>query len=417
MIEIRLKHLLALTAPLLLSVSPALAYNVTLHGYIQGNYSLATTGDNPDGGNFKWSEERAQVKFEASADPFRLFIKGDAFHDNIDGDSGLELREGYADYTAGRWDARVGRQVLTWGVGDLLFINDVFPKDYEAYFSGRPMEYLKKGIDAAKVGIYPGFLAIEFVAIPSFEPNNYPDPKRFWMYDPLPEITNREIQEPYEDWSDGEVAVRVYRDVAGFDASLYYYRGFSRQPAMMPDDSMAPTKITLVYPELSVYGASLQGRVLDGVLSLETGYYDSRQDETGTDPLISNSQTRFLLGYQRQLWEDFTVGFQYYGEYMEDYAEYERNLPSGFPKEKRLHQLATVRLTQFLLHQTLRLSLVAFYGLSDADYLLNPEIKYNVTDSIWIAMGGNMFGGDKSWTQFGQFAGNDNIYTQLRYEF
>jgi hypothetical protein len=237
------------------------------------------------------------------------------------------------------------------------------------------------------------------------------------MYDPMPEITNREIQEPYEDWSDGEVAVRVYRDVAGFDASLYYYRGFSRQPAMMPDDSVAPTKITLVYPDLSVYGASLQGRVLDGVLSLETGYYDSRQDETGTDPLIPNSQTRFLLGYQRQLWEDFTVGFQYYGEYMEDYAEYERNLPSGFPKEKRLHQLATVRLTQFLLHQTLRLSLVAFYGLSDADYLLNPEIKYNVTDSIWIALGGNIFGGDKSWTQFGQFAENDNIYTQLRYEF
>lgn len=417
MIEIRLKHLLSLTALLLSFPSPAIAYDVSLHGYVQGNYSLNTAGDNPDGKDFKWSEERAQVKLEAVADPFRLFVKGDAFHDDIDDNFGLELREGFADYTAGRWDARVGRQVITWGVGDLLFINDVFPKDYEAFFSGRPMEYLKKGVDGAKVGLYPGFVSVELIAIPSFEPNNYPDPNRFWMYDPMPGITNREVQDPYKDFHETEMALRLYRDVAGFDVSLYYYRGYSRQPAMIADNTLAPTKLTSFYPELSVYGASLQGRALDGVLSFETGYYDSSQDRMGTDPMIPNSQVRFLLGYQRQIWEDCTVGVQYYGEYMEDYSTYKQNLPSGFPKESRLHQLATVRLMQFLMHQTLRLSLFALYGLSDADYLLNPEVKYNLTDSISIAMGGNILGGGEPWTQFGQFAKDDNVYTQVRYEY
>ncbi len=56
-------------------------------------------------------------------------------------------------------------------------------------------------------------------------------------------------------------------------------------------------------------------------------------------------------------------------------------------------------------------------AMSDADYLLNPEVKYSLTDSIWLAMGGTVFGGDSSYTQFRQFAENDNIYTQLRYEF
>jgi hypothetical protein len=400
-----------------LSSSDAWAADVSLHGFAQGNYARNTVTGNPDGRDNKLSEERVQVKLEAAQDPVRLYIKSDAFYDNMDQHSILELREGYADYTSAKWDARVGRQVVTWGVGDLLFINDVFPKDYEAFFSGRPLEYLKKGADAAKVGVYPGFASIELIAIPYFEPNNYPDPKRFWMYDPLSGITTRETQDPYKDLRKTETALRIYRDVAGFDASLYYYHGYSRQPSALPDNSLAPTKLTLFYPGLSVYGASLQGRAWEGVLSLEAGYYDSRQDRGGTDPMVPNSQARCLAGYQAQLWEDFTAGLQYYGEYMTDYAEYGNSLPSGFPKEKRLYQHASIRLTQFLLHQTMRLSFFAFYGLSDEDYLLNPEFKYNVSDSIWLAVGGNFFGGGEPWTQFGQLAKDDNVYVQARYEF
>jgi len=417
MIEKKLTYLIFIAVLLLFLLSSAFAADISLHGFVQGNYSMNSAEDNPDGKDFKWSEERAQMKLEAAADPFRLFLKGDAFRDNIDKHSILELREGYADYTSEKWDARIGRQVITWGVGDLLFINDVFPKDYEAFFSGRPMEYLKKGIDGAKVGLYPGFVNFELIATPYFEPNNYPDPNRFWMFDPMAGITNKETQEPYRDFHKAETALRVYRDVAGYDTSLYYYHGFSRQPSIMPDDPVAPTKLTLFYPELSVYGASVQGRALDGVLSLEAGYYDSRQDRHGVDPIIPNSQMRYLIGYQRQLWADFTLGLQYYGEYMQDYSVYVQNLPSGFSPEKRLHQLASVRLTQFMINQTLRLSFFAFYGLSDRDYLLNPEVKYNITDSVWLAVGGNVFGGSKPWSQFGQFAKNDNVYAQVRYEF
>ncbi|MCK9418985.1 MAG: hypothetical protein M0R70_06380 [Nitrospirae bacterium] len=55
--------------------------------------------------------------------------------------------------------------------------------------------------------------------------------------------------------------------------------------------------------------------------------------------------------------------------------------PPGLPLEKWLHQLASLRLTQFMIHQTLRLSFFALYGLSDEDYLMDPEVKYNFTDS------------------------------------
>jgi len=393
------------------------ASDISIHGFIQGNYSVDTTASNPDGKDFKWVEERIQLKLDANKDPLHLFLKTDALYDHIDDDSDLELREGYADYASSSWDTRIGRQIITWGLGDLIFINDVFPKDYEAFFSGRPLEYLKIGSDAVKVGMYPSFASMELIVISFFEPNNFPDHDRFGMFDPMPAVTERDEEKPASTLENTEIAFRMYRDVFGFDASLYFYKGFFRQPSMLPDSMTSPTGIDLVYPELSVYGASLQGRALDGVLSLEAGYYDSREDRDGTDPMTPNSQERFLIGYQRQMWEDFTVGLQYYGEYMDDYSEYEEYLPSGFPQEKRFHELTSVRLTQFLVHQTLRLSFLSFYSPSDGDYLLNPEIKYNFSDSVWGATGANIFGGGDEWDQFGSLDENDNIYIQMRYEF
>ncbi len=397
--------------------SSARALDFSFHGFAQGNYSRDTSEHNPDGKELKWSEERVQLKFEASQDPFRLYIKEDAFYDHLDREAHAELREGYADYTAGTWDARAGRQIITWGLGDLLFINDIFPKDYEAFFSGRPLEYLKKGVDAVKIGAYPGFISAELVLVPVFEPNTFPDSRRFWMFDPFSGVTNRAEQKPASTAENSEAALRLYRDVLGLDGSLYFYKGYFRQASVMPDNPMTPTKLTFFFPKLNVYGASLQGRAMDGVVSLEAGYYDSREDRSGNDPMIPNSQTRYLIGYQRQLWEDFTVGLQYYGEYIQKYGAYTESLPAGFPRDKRLHELSTIRLTQFLLHQTVRLSFFAIYGISDRDYLINPEVKYNFTDAVWLAVGGNFFGGERPWTQFGQLANNDNVYTQVRYEF
>ncbi len=391
------------------------ASDISIHGFLQANHSMSTK-KNPDSGDFKWAEERLQLKLDASKEPLRLFIKTDLSYDHIDEEDEIELREGYADYTATKWDVRIGRQVITWGLGDLIFINDLFPKDYEAFFSGRPLEYLKKGIDGVKIGIYPDFASFELVIIPFFEPNNLPDPKRFWMYDPMPSITKHEEKKPATTIENTEVALRIYRSIGGFDTSLYLYRGFYRQPSIMPDNALMPEKLILFYPELSVYGMSLQGRALDGVMSIEAGYYDSRQDRSGKDHTVPNSETRFLIGYQNQIWEDFTVGLQYYGEYMHAYSEYRNNQPQGLPLERRLYQLTTLRLTQFLMHQNLKLSLFSFYSLSDKDYMLNPEIRYNLSDHIWIATGGNIFGGKESG-RFGQMRKNDNIYIQMRYEF
>ncbi len=76
-----------------------------------------------------------------------------------------------------------------------------------------------------------------------------------------------------------------------------------------------------------------------------------------------------------------------------------------------------MRLTQFLGHQTWKLSLFAYYSPADNDYLLQPQLSYKVSDDLSVALGGNVFGGEKRTTFFGQFDQDDNAYLNLRYDF
>lgn len=161
------------------------AMDVGINGFFQLNYSYSLQGRNPDGGDFKWAEERGQIKFEVLTEKLRLFSKTDLYYNHIDKDADTEIRELYIDYTETDWDLRIGRQIVTWGLGDLIFINDVFPKDYEAFFSGRPLEYMKKPVDALKVNLYPEIATVNMVIIPFFEPDRFPQRRRFYLYDPM----------------------------------------------------------------------------------------------------------------------------------------------------------------------------------------------------------------------------------------
>jgi hypothetical protein len=384
----------------------------TFSGFVQQNTAFNTVEANPDGRRHKWLEERVHLQFDAAAGDWRLLAKGDAAYDHLGRGDQSELREGYFDYSGGDWDLRVGRQVVTWGYGDLVFVNDVFPKDHEALFAGRPLEYLKRGVNAMKLGAYPKFASFEFVLAPSFHASRTPDARRFHLYDPMPTVTNRETVKPGQ----GDWGLRAYRDIAGWDVAVYLYRGHQRTPSMRPDNLSAPTKITYFHPGLSVYGASASGRVGDGILNLELARYDSRQDRAGSDFAVPNSQTRLLVAWQTQLWEDFSLNLQYYAERMDDYAAYLAALPTGFPIEKRTSPTLGLRATQLLQHQTLRLSVYASRTPSNGDYFANPELRYSFSDHVLVALGANVFGGKPSG-QFGQLARDDNVYMLWRYEF
>jgi hypothetical protein len=397
----------------------------SIHGFGLVNYSARPDGmpspesDGLGAYGFLLADQRVQLKLEARSPKgaVSLLAKPEFFYDAVEEEFGADLRECYLDFARNRWDVRVGRQIITWGIGDLIFINDVFPKDYAAFFSGRPLEYLKLGVDGLDVNFQSDALSAELVVIPPglFTPDNLPPRRRFFQFDPFPTLP-RETDEPSAQLQHTETALRLYRTVAETELSLYAYHGFWRNGTLTLDDPVAPTRAIKFFPELAEFGASARRSGFGGVWGAEVGYYDSLDDRSGTNPTIENSQFRFLVTYQRQLAQDFTGSLEYYGEWMQDYAACRRSVPAGFPVRPEVRDLIGLRLTKFLRYQTLKLSLFTFYSPLARDYFVNSEISYNFTDHLWAAVGGNIFGGSGD-SFFGQLGRNNNLYVALRYSF
>ncbi len=396
-----------------------------MHGFVQLNYaarpdfaaSPERDGLGRDG--FVLGEERLQLKLEArSADgAWAALAKPEIYHDAVAERGGATLREGYLDAAHGAWDVRLGRQIITWGVGDLVFINDVFPKDYAAFFSGRPLEYLKRGVDALDLNYQSDALSAELVVVPAglFTPDNLPPRERFFQFDPFPMLP-RATQEPAARFDRTETAFRLHGTVAETELAVYAYRGFWRSGALAPDAAAVSTRAIRFFPRLDVFGASARRSGLGGVWSAEVGHYASRDDPRGDNPAIDNSQLRFLVAHQRQLAEDFTGSIEYYGEWMQDYAAYRRAVPPGFPASRELRDLVGLRLTKLLRYQTLKLSLFTFYSPAARDFFANPEVSYQFSDRFSATLGGNIFGGPAQMF-FGMLGRNDNAYLSARYSF
>ena len=394
----------------------ATGQGVSLDGFAQSHVAGRTSRvDCPSGTacDYPAAELRGQLKAEGkNASGNAAFLaRLDLLRDAAVDDTRLVTRELFGDLTSENASARLGRQVITWGVGDLLFINDTFPKDYVALFTGQPLQYLKLGSDALKLNAFPGPVNFEMV-IAGFRPDNTPTKRRFIFADPLPAGLPRRTLEPGNDSGEAEISGRVSGYLANWELAGYVSRTHYRSPAW----HVTSSEIVGTYAHLNTAGASLTGPIGKGVVSLEAGYYDSPQDRDGRDPSVESSQFRGLVGYSRQLWEDSTLGLQLYGEWMRDYAAYRETLPVGFPVKDRLRKVATVRFTQFFAHQTVTFNLFAFAGLSERDRYVIPSLRYAFSDNLWAEVGANVFGGRRNGT-FGSMQDNSNVYFTVRYAF
>src|SRR3989337_2488749 len=274
-----------------LTTVTAYAQDITVHGFVQGNLSARITGeetpDSSEGGDYLSGEQRLRGEITGGDESTAFNLKVDLVHDSVSDEDNIDIREGYIDYRSDNYDLRIGRQIITWGAGDLLFINDTYPKNYSALFSGQPLEYLKVGSDAIKLSIYSDMISADLVVIPFFEPYQLPDSKRYFLFNPMPGLDVTE-DIPREEIENSEIALRLYRQMGRFDTSFYLYKGFFKLPGMKTDDPVLPTTAILFYPKLAVYGFSMQGAFADGVLSIEGGYYDSRDDRNGDDFMSGN---------------------------------------------------------------------------------------------------------------------------------
>jgi len=408
-------------------ITPKLKLPFDLTGFWEIRAGVRTQVD-PYQHDASLGETRLQLELEKNWTATSFKITTDFLYDhvfdhhsriNLDEARGwLDLREASFSFTPVEFmDVKLGRQILTWGTGDLIFINDLFPKDWNSFFIGRDQEYLKAPSDAIKVSLYGDLGTLDFVYTPSFDADRFIDGRRISYWNTmLDRIAGQDAiirtDKPNRWFRDDEFACRIYKNISGWELALYGYKGFWKSPA-----GMDPLSGRATFPKLNVYGGSVRGKVGRGIGHLEAGYYDSRDDSSGNDPFVRNDELRLLAGYEQELAKDFTVGVQYYLEQMMDYGDYRRSLSAGTRAADECRHVITIRLTKLLLEQNLAMSLFTFYSPSDRDAYLRPKISYKIDDHRSVELGGNVFLGEDDHTFFGQFSRNSNIYVSLRYSF
>jgi len=387
-----------------------------IHGFVEGLGGARTVdGRTVQAGDYTAEETRLQLRLSDYGDDAEYFSRVDFLFDQLTGDQArMEIREAWMLYNGwSKVDFKLGRQILTWGTGDLLFINDVFAKDWESFFIGREDQYLKAPHDALRMGIYPGPFNVDLVLLPGFEPDRLPTSPRLETYNPFGGRLQG-VVEPESRLDNGEVALRLSKMLGSWDVALYGHWGYFRQPL-----GVAPVTggVTLFYPRFDTYGASLRRGLLGGIANLEGGWLYSRDDKDGDNPWVENSSVRWMWGYDRQVATDTQVGLQGYYEYMLDHDLYARGVAPGMPVRDELRQLYTLRLTRYVQYQTLILSGFVFWSPTDEDYYLRASVEKKLTDALGVAVGGNFFGGTQDQTLFGSMENNDNVFLRARYSF
>lgn len=398
------------------------------HGFVETDCGVKISDDKAKRDSFNLLEQRLQLKtayfFEGEnylADRGGIIsFKGDFTVDEyFSGKTGFSLREFNLSLTPFDFmDAKLGRQILTWGTGDYLFINDMFPKDYVSFFIGRDDEYLKKPSDAVKLSFYPNIFNVDFVVIPYFTPNTHPKGDRLSFFDSFQKgiagvNSDRQLTEPPFQMSNSEYALRLYRNFGSNEIALYYFRGFDKSPRSYKNEAIRQ----LYYERVDAYGASIRGPFAGGIGSAEAGYFNSREDPGGDDRLVQNSMFKAMCGYSKDLGNDLSVGLQYYYEQILDYGPYKDNLVSWDYFWDEYRHVVTQRLTKLFKRQTITVSLFNFYSPSDKDGYIRASIGYDISD-CWNVTGGiNIPWGEDDITEFGQMKDNKNIYFCLRYTF
>ena len=394
-----------------------------INGFLESRQGVFLDDDSKLGDR-SLNEWRVRIEAEPSYKSLYFKFAMDFVLDNLEedhhkvdleeGSGWLDLRQASLRTTPFSFlDVKIGRQTLTWGTGDLVFINDLFPKDYKSFLLGRHTEYLKAPSDAVNLSSFSNLGNIDFVWIPIFDADRYIDGRRLTLFNQAKQdFSGKEDalkvdrNKKYSDNS--EYHLRVSKNFNGNELALYAYRGFWKSPSEWDSSGV------LKFSKLQVMGASLRLPILGGIFNAEYGLYDSLDDQDGDNPLIRNSEQRYLLGFDFEPIQSLSLAAQYYAEQLLSFEKLKSSLPGGLEPPNEVRDTLTLRLTKFLFSQTMTISLFAFYSPSDEDAYLIPKVSYKLDDNWLIEGGGNLFYAENNTTFWGQFNPNDNVYLAVR---
>lgn len=303
-----------------------------------------------------------------------------------------------------------GRQNITWGTGDLIFVNDMFPKDYISFYIGRDEEYLTSPSDVIRVSLEHKKYGADFIYAPRFDSHRYFLGRRFSYFNPVQGKLSSSIPrifKPRTFFKDDEKYARIYATIYDIEAAFYFYTGFYKDPVGIESNY-------LFFPALRSMGGSLKMPFGKGNVSFEYANKKSMDDKRGIRNNIPNSSNEYLFAIDQKITEDSLIRFQALIQQTMNFNQQKNSITSPALNVDRYNKLFMTRFSHDTLDKKVNLSFIYFFSPNMRDGYIKPRIQFFVDETTMVESGLNIFYGKNKDTRFGQFQNNSNIYFALR---
>ena len=374
-------------------------------GYVEGAYSTRFDRDPLFDERASRAELKGQIEVSHDLEHAQLSAKLDVHADGIEDGLWFDLREGMLSLPVGpRGNARIGRQVLSWGTGDLLFINDRFPKDFEAPLAGGEDLYFKAPSNSLRLDWRFDALSVDLAWTPRFTPDRYIDGQRLGFFDARSgeRVGGRDLIEAI-DPRGSEWGLRLHRRHEGVEYALYAYRGFDKQP-LGADAQGRPSHL-----RRDSAGFSLRGPVLGGIASFETGREWSGADLSEVTARVPHKSAA-MAAFEKEWRPKLTIGLQLYAE------RHDSEPGNASPLNGESRRLVSLRITRQALRDRLNLSAIVFHSPDQHDRWLRLTASHRLSDQWLLGASANAFGGPVQ-RFFGQLEEDSNAGFWVRRQF
>lgn len=391
-------------------VSSGGGLNYELNGYLKSNI-FAGNNDNGDFSSFNSVFSEVSLKLRVSKGQFGDFfseIRFNSMYEDSETENEVYIREAYINLYKGKFDFRIGKQIVVWGRADALNpTNNITPNDLGVFSADeddrRKGNFLIRG--------YYNFsdFRLEGIFVPVYKSSVMPDidfPSNINLYgDEYPDNS-------FENSSKG---IKLHYIKPSFDMSISYLNGYSPVPGIAVLDFTMDSSIPFIEAVKKTYKQQVYGFDFSTSAAGELGLrgeaaYKYRED-SDIEEYIPYSEFQFVLGIDKEFFGKLNIIFQYSGKYTDetefipetnDFAEESvlkeiknRNLINNGQTEEYTNSIL-YRAELKLLNEILSLENLTMVNIDTEEIFTKISGEYDFTDDFIIGWGFQKYWGDEN---------------------
>ena len=393
-----------------------------LNGYIRGVFYGGETPEQDEvetKSSYAESALKIRVRQQDLGDGFVeiRFRRGHEFGAAI---SEVNLREAYINTYVGKFDFRIGHQIVVWGRADGFNPTDnITPKNF--LIRSPDEDDRREGAFLIRSFFNVQPIRVEGIWTPIYTASVLPTDIA-----PLPPgIVFGEPDHPDARLENSSFALKFNVELASLDGSVSYFNGYNPFPGVgiaVPERILDGIQLTSKAYRMHILGADFSTAVgslmgLRGEFAFRTPHEDYEENIH-----IPNPDLQYVIGGDKEF-GDLSVLIQYLGRYVFDFTRLSepRNLLELVSPElalnnriyssqqNELSHSVSFRTAWKLLHETLDLELLGLYNFTTEEVFLQPRVSYDIADDLTATLGWERYSGPED-TLFGIV---DSYFTAL----